>query len=202
MQARQPLEPQTLTRNGLDRHGLADIDSADAFTAEEPISSQAYRDVLGRFGSGVTIVTMREDNKRHGLTVSAFSSLSADPPMVAVTIDRKHTAHQILAKSGAAFGVNLLAQDQQALSDRFAWVKDQDRFAEGSWQDGVTGSPLLQDALAWLDCRVRYRLEVGSHSIFVGLAVASYFDADPLREPLLYWNRAYRKICEPVGEPA
>jgi flavin reductase (DIM6/NTAB) family NADH-FMN oxidoreductase RutF len=156
------------------------------------IAPALFRDALSRFPAGVTVVTIKAGDRVHGLTVSAFASVSPDPPLVAVIIDHQHTAHRLLESSGASFAVNILGEDQQELSDRFAWTRDEDRFQAGSWGSADTGAPVLVDALAWLDCRVHSRLPAGTHTIYVGEVVAA---ATPeRRRPLLYWDRAYRRL--------
>ena len=132
------------------------------------ISSEDYREALRHFPSGVTIVTVRAEGEVHGLTVSAFASVSPDPPLVLVMIDHRHRAFGLLEKPDAVFAVNILHQDQVELSNRFAWVKNEDRFAEGSWTTAATGAPVLEDALAWLDCTIHSRLAAGTHTIYVG----------------------------------
>ncbi len=158
-----------------------------------PIDTDSYRDALRHFPAGVTLVTLRAAGEVHGLTVSAFVSISPDPPLVAVAIDRGHSAHQLLEKSDAVFAVNILAADQQALSDRFAFLKDGDRFAEGDWGSAATGAPILQDALAWLDCSIYARHCVGTHTIYVGHVEASSVPREG-EQPLIYWNRGYRGV--------
>lgn len=157
------------------------------------ISTGAFRDVLRHFASGVTLVTSRAGDRVFGLTVSAFSSLSADPPLIAVVIDQRSSIHPALAAEGAAFAVNILAEDQRELSDRFAFVPDVDRFAEGVWGATEDGTPVLEDALAWLACTVEARHTVGSHTLYVGrVREASTPRAE--HKPLVYWNRDYRKL--------
>ena len=112
------------------------------------ITSEQYREALRHFPSGVTIVTIKSGEKRHGLTVSAFASVSPEPPLIAVMIDQRHHAYPLLETEGAVFAVNILRQEQEELSNRFAWVKDEDRFAMGDWTTGVTGAPVLADAAA------------------------------------------------------
>ncbi len=162
------------------------------------IGSEDFRDALRHFPSGVTIVTMPggEDGEPHGLTVSAFASVSPKPPLIMIMIDHRSTAHRILQKEGAVFAVNILAQDQVMLSNRFAWVKDEDRFAEGDWTTAVTGAPVLNDALAWLDCTIFGRYEAGTHTIYVGEVQASSVPR-PDVSPLVYWNRGYRWLKAP-----
>ncbi len=158
------------------------------------VSTDSFRDVLRHFPSGVTIVTIQSGAERHGLTVSAFASISPTPPLIMVAIDRKHYAESLLQSVGTTFAVNVLGADQQALSDRFAWVNDEDRFAEGNWTTAETGAPILADALAWLDCRISTRHNAGTHTIYVGEVVASSVPR-PDEAPLVYWNRAYRNLA-------
>jgi flavin reductase (DIM6/NTAB) family NADH-FMN oxidoreductase RutF len=99
----------------------------------------------------------------------------------------------LLQKEGATFAVNILREDQQELSNRFAYLQDEDRFRVGHWTTAVTGAPVLADALAWLDCTVFGRQGAGTHTIYVGEVQASSVPhAEEL--PLVYWNRAYRAL--------
>jgi len=158
------------------------------------IASEEYRDALRHFAAGVTIVTIKAADQRHGLTVSAFASVSPDPPLVCVLIDHKHHAQQLLQEADATFAVNILAEDQSELSNRFAWVKDEDRFAAGRWTTAATGAPVLADALAWLDCRIVARHVAGTHTIYVGEVQAASSPREGKR-PLVYWNRGYRRLA-------
>jgi flavin reductase (DIM6/NTAB) family NADH-FMN oxidoreductase RutF len=163
-----------------------------------PISSEEYRNALRHFPAGVTIVTIRSGEEIHGLTVSAFASVSPEPPLVMVIIDHKHRAHELLQQAGAVFAVNILAQNQIEISNRFAWVKDEDRFEAGKWSTAVTGAPILLDALAWLDCTMHAHYPAGTHTIYVGEIQGSQV---PRAEepPLIYWNRGYRKLKKVEG---
>jgi flavin reductase (DIM6/NTAB) family NADH-FMN oxidoreductase RutF len=158
-----------------------------------PISSEAFRDALRHFPAGVTIVTIKSGLEVHGLTVSAFASISPEPPLILVCIDHRHHAHDLFKEPGATFAVNILREDEQELSNRFAYVKDEDRFAAGQWTVAVTGAPVLEDALAWLDCTVFSHQRAGTHTIYVGEVQAS---SVPHAEehPLVYWNRAYHSL--------
>ena len=164
-----------------------------------PINSEEYREAMRHFPSGVTIVTVRCGPKQHGLTVSAFASVSPMPPMIAVIIDHRHTAYELMERPDAVFAVNILRADQRELSNRFAWVKDEDRFAEGDWSTAATGAPILTDALAWLDCKIYSRHAAGTHTIYVGEVQASNVP-QPDAKPLVYWNRGYRDLVIP-GSP-
>jgi flavin reductase (DIM6/NTAB) family NADH-FMN oxidoreductase RutF len=158
------------------------------------ISSEDFRNALRHFPSGVTIVTIKSGEQIHGLTVSAFASVSPDPPLIAIIIDQHHTAFNLLEKEGASFAVNILHQDQINLSNRFAWLKDQDRFTKGSWKTSVTGAPILTDVVAWMDCSIYTKHTAGTHTIYIGLVEASDVPK-PDELPLIYWNRGYRQLA-------
>lgn len=159
------------------------------------ITSEQYREALRHFPSGVTIVTIKAPSQEqpHGLTVSAFASLSPEPPLIMIAVDHRSSAHALLQEEGATFAVNILPEDMIEMSNRFAWLKDGDRFAEGNWETAVTGAPVLQDALAWMDCTICDQKKTGTHTIFIGKVEASETpQAD--KSPLIYWNRGYRSV--------
>lgn len=160
-----------------------------------PIKSEDFRDVLRHFPAGVTIVTVKAGDDTHGLTVSAFASVSPTPPLISVIIDQKGRGHELLERSDAVFAVNILRQDQEELSNRFAWSKE-DRFALGNWRTASTGALVLDDALAWLDCTVYSRHTAGTHTIYIGEVQASSVNT-PDEAPLVYWNRKYRYFSTP-----
>lgn len=143
--------------------------------------------------TAVTVVTTDGRAGRYGVTVSAMSSVSADPPAVLVCV---HNASPAAAAIGVnkAFCVNLLAADQAALSDRFAGRhKAADRFA-GIGTDALgTGAPVLRDALSIFDCRLLESHRFGTHSVFIGLVVGARHGEGA---PLVYHNRAY---CRPAA---
>lgn len=158
-----------------------------------PINSESFRDAMRHFPAGVTIVTVKSGETIHGLTVSAFASVSPEPPLISVTIDHRHTAFPMLEEEGATFAVSILGEDQMELSNRFAWLKNEDRFKAGEWKTALTGAPFLADALAWLDCTIHARCRAGTHTIYVGEVQAS--SVPRAGEPaLVYWNRGYRRL--------
>jgi len=157
------------------------------------IPSEAFRAALRCFPAGVTVVTLRAGEEIHGLTVSAFASVSPEPPLVAVIVDQRHKASELLARPGTTFAVNVLGEDQVELSNRFAWLKDEDRFDAGEWTSAATGAPILADALAWLDCRIHGSHVAGTHTIYVGEVEASGVPREGA-PPLVYWNQGYRKL--------
>jgi flavin reductase (DIM6/NTAB) family NADH-FMN oxidoreductase RutF len=110
-----------------------------------------------------------------------------------IAIDQRHNASPLLEREGACFAVNILHRDQQELSNRFAWTKDEDRFSVGQWGIAFTGAPVLENALAWLDCTIHSSYKTGTHTIYVGEVQASHTPR-PDGEPLVYWNRGYRHL--------
>lgn len=155
-----------------------------------PIDPSAFRATMGRFASGITVITARDaDGADVGMTVSAFSSLSLDPPLVLVCIDRAASVGPTL-ETAESFGVNVLSQDQEAISRRFA-ERDVDRFQGVAYTRGHSGVPLLDGALAQLECRVTERHPGGDHTILIGAV-----ESAEVREgnPLLYYRGGYRRL--------
>ncbi len=156
------------------------------------IDPDTFRATLGRFATGVTVLTAIDaDGRDHGMTVSAFCSLSLDPPLVLACIDQRAGMHTVLAE-GAPFAVNVLAAGQEALSRRFAVGEQGDRFAGVGYQRAAGGAALLDGVLAWLDCRVAARHPGGDHAIVVG-AVHEAGTRDSAR-PLLYYRSGYASL--------
>jgi flavin reductase (DIM6/NTAB) family NADH-FMN oxidoreductase RutF len=147
---------------------------------------------LARRVSGVAIVTARDGDRIHGMTVSAFTEVSLEPPLVLVCAEKTSHTHPVIARGGN-FALNLLARDQSALSDRFASKQDEERRFDGlDYETGVTGAPLLKGTVATLECRVRSAHEAGDHVIYVGEVVGLRRSE---REPLVYWVGAYRGLA-------
>ena len=156
-----------------------------------------FKGVLSRFASGVTIVTVQHAGQRHGLTASSFSSLSLNPPLVLVCVGKHAYSHALIEQS-RAFAVNILSRAQQEWGARFANPKIVDRFAGITYNEAITGSPILPGSLAWVDCTLHQAYDAGDHTIFVGEVVAG--DVVPLEQlaampPLLYYNRDWRTVA-------
>ena len=157
------------------------------------MSSERFREALGRWASGVAIVTSRVGERVHGMTVSAFSSVSLDPPLVLVCADKASDTYAVIAEAGF-FAVNILSSEQQDLSNRFASKKDDyRRFVGLETREAVTGAPLLPGCLAHLDCQLVATHDAGDHVIYVGRVEA--VEEDAAREPLLHFQSAYRALA-------
>jgi flavin reductase (DIM6/NTAB) family NADH-FMN oxidoreductase RutF len=154
------------------------------------IDSAAFRQACGKFATGITIVTViGADGLPHGMTVNSFTSVSLEPPLVLVCIDRKAT---ILPKLEAsrAIGINILAEDQRDLSAQFA-RRGTDRFETVPWTAGELGVPLIDGALAHYECSVTSVTEGGDHLIFI--AEVRHLQCFAGR-PLLYYESRYETL--------
>lgn len=147
------------------------------------IDATTFRDALGRFASGVTVVTMDTDGGPRGITVNAFSSLSLDPPLVGVAIDHRAGAHGSLSQA-SRFGVSILARSQQILSDRFAGREVE---VEVEWER-LADAPVVRGALVELSCEIVQRVVIGDHTLFVGRVEAALTRDGT---PLLYHRGGY-----------
>lgn len=140
---------------------------------------ERFRDVVGRFASGVTVVTTAHAGADFGMTASAMCSLSLAPPMVLVCVNRRVPTRAAVGRSGV-FAVNILDEDQAELAVRFA-TPHADKFAGVAVTRGPLGCPLVGGALAWLECRVAEDVAGGSHSVFFGeVEAADARDGNPL----------------------
>jgi flavin reductase (DIM6/NTAB) family NADH-FMN oxidoreductase RutF len=154
------------------------------------IGPDEFRAVLGRFASGVTILTARDTEGRdHGMTVNAFCSVSLVPPLVLACIDRTADMYNVLPKA-SHFGISILTEGQEALSRRFAELPS-GRFDGIGYTRSESGVVLLDEALAHLDCRRVDRHDAGDHAIYVGEVEWASCRQD---RPLLYYRGGYAQI--------
>ena len=148
-----------------------------------PISTNKFKKTLGSFATGVTVVTTSLDNKSYGLTVNAFSSLSLDPPLVLICIDKKSESNKILRRS-KIFAVNILHQNQKHLSKIFSDSTNRNRFRDVK----TTGSPIIANSLGYIDCTVKKIISAGDHNIFIG-NIESLNNRN--LDPLIYYRGNY-----------
>jgi flavin reductase (DIM6/NTAB) family NADH-FMN oxidoreductase RutF len=171
--------------------------------------ARAFREVLGRFATGVTVVTaycadeegtcgqLPHPPGQHawGTTVNAFSSVSLDPPLVLICIGRERSIHPVIASAGR-FGVNILGESSQQLSDCFAGAPSalpRSAFCDAPFHRGVAGTPVLDAAIAHLECEVEQAVDAGDHTIYIGRVVSAHADDDH-QYPLLYFRGRYLQI--------
>jgi len=157
-----------------------------------PINSELFRQVLSRFATGVTIVTTHHGETMHGLTVNSFCSVSLEPPLVLVCVDKNAQSHDLI-KQGGNFAVNFLTVAQEALSRLFSanHLSAAERFAGIPFHPEMTGAPVLDESLGWLDCKLFAAYAGGDHTIFVGEVMA--LGQSRREEPLLYYQSEYQK---------
>ncbi len=159
-----------------------------------PISPDDFRNTLSRFASGVTVVTTKDAaGNLHGITVSAFSSVSLEPPLVLICIEKATGSHYAFIES-KMFVVNILSAEQVTLSERFA-SQIAGKFDGIDLTHNVDGLPLLSGCLANLECRVVDVCDGGDHTIFVGeVENSAVFDGDPL----VYFRSDYGRLGDRI----
>ncbi|HRC61887.1 MAG: flavin reductase family protein [Dehalococcoidia bacterium] len=155
------------------------------------IDQRLYRDVIGRFATGVTVITFRTDHVTRGMTANAVASLSLDPTLLIACIDKRTSAHAALAQADG-FAVNILAEDQLEISRLFA-RPGLEGMGDVEYRTAVTGAPILDGVLAWFDCAVHERFDGGDHTIFVGRVLELSLER-PEADPLLFYAGGYRTL--------
>jgi len=156
-----------------------------------PIDKSVFRRVLGTFAAGVTVVTtVDRDGARYGLTATAFTSVSLDPPLVLVCVDKRSESLPHL-HSSQIFAVNFLAVGDDETSRLFA-TTGADKFSAIASSVAVTGAPILERVVGYVDCRVVNAIDAGDHFIFVGQVEAASATDDV--QPLVYFRGGYRTV--------
>ena len=173
------------------------VDSATGDTTPDDarivvtIDPDTFRSVLGRFASGITVVTARDpDANDCGMTVSAFCSVSLTPPLVLICVDRIASMHDMLLET-PHFAVNILAAHQEPLSRRFSGPDEHKRFDGLGYARGLTGVALLDDALAHIECRRVASHPAGDHSVIIGEVETATAHS---HRPLLYYRGGYAQL--------
>jgi flavin reductase (DIM6/NTAB) family NADH-FMN oxidoreductase RutF len=154
------------------------------------IEKNELRRVMGHFATGVTVITtLRASGELHGLTANAFTSVSLIPPLVLICVDKKAESYPCFEET-KVFTVNILASDQEAISRRFA-VSGGDKFQGVAYRAGANNAPILEGALAYIECRVTNTIDGGDHTIYLGEV-----EQAETREvkPLLFFRGGYREI--------
>jgi len=162
----------------------------------EPIGfgAKEFRATVGAFATGVTVVTTSGEQHGYGMTANAFSSVSLDPPLILVCVISHSEGSEHIQRNGC-FAVNILRAEQEPLSRYFASrdrPRGRDAFSEVSHRLASTGSPVLDGAVAFLDCRLHAEHEAGDHQIFIGEVLELAYD--PEGEPLLFHGGGYKLI--------
>ncbi len=165
----------------------------DLLIFKNEVTPDDIRRAMRQWSTGVTIVSSVYDGFQHAMTVNSFTSISLDPPVILVSLNRAARTVRLVEKSGV-FGVTILEESQKAISERFAGfiAEDSDRFAGLETFTLVTGAPLISKGLAYLDCQVFQSLDVGGNALFLGKIVG--LGLAQTGRPLAYYNQDYRSI--------
>ena len=148
-----------------------------------------FRAGMRRLAGAVTLITTSCRGEKQGLTASAVCSLTADPPLLLVCINKSASAHDPISESNF-FAVNVLAADQMGMAQVFSdTAKTAERFKSGEWTTGITGAPLLKGALVTFDCEIEQRVAKGTHTIFIGLVKGVHLGENPAS--LIYFNGTF-----------
>jgi len=157
------------------------------------LDAAGFRKLIGHFATGVTVITTANDGLLHGMTANAITSVSLDPLLLLVCVDRQAHAYEQLLESGR-FAVNILAEDQEDISRLFATKSEPERgqLRGAAFRLGEHGTPLLEECLAYVECEVADRFEAGDHTIFIGAVL----DGQVLRDapPLVFYQAAYWRL--------
>ena len=151
---------------------------------------RTLRDALGCFATGVTVVTCQTDDGPAGLTVNSFTSVSLDPPLLLVCLNKSASSAQPLIEA-PHFAVNVLQTRQQPASIRFS-TRDEDRFGATPWSNGEAGAPIFEESLGVFECAHHAVHDGGDHHILIGRVIKARFDA--ALDPLLYFRGSYRRL--------
>ena len=158
--------------------------------------------VMGHFATGISVVTTLDGEQPAGITVNAFSSVSLEPPLVMVALDRRRFITPLVRRFGR-YAVNVLGSDQQLLSDCFAHAPvspGREDFCGAAWHAGPTGLPLLDGSIATLECTVVETFSAGDHDLFIG-RVDSMGEHREGTAPLLYFRRRYLRVEQGSDSP-
>jgi flavin reductase (DIM6/NTAB) family NADH-FMN oxidoreductase RutF len=154
-----------------------------------------FRGIIGHFATGVAVITTAAGDELQGMTANAVASLSLDPVMVLICVDRETHTHGVLERGGV-FAVNILGQHQEEVSRIFAQRAEPEigRLRGVGYVIGRTGTPILEDCMAFIECRVAEMFEGGDHSIFLGEVVHEAIVNDV--PPLLFYRGQYRRLTD------
>jgi flavin reductase (DIM6/NTAB) family NADH-FMN oxidoreductase RutF len=178
-------EPQILVEGAM----------SQALQAKNSETTERFVAAMGMAATGVSVVTTDGPAGRFGLTVSAVSSVSAEPPLVLACINRKSPAAAAIAANGA-FSVNVLAAGNRSVAETFAGRPSAGKpydFSDEDWDEGGTGLPVLAHAAAIFECEMEQAYDAGTHRIFIGRVIAA---RQGEAKPLVYCNRAFARVSD------
>jgi 3-hydroxy-9,10-secoandrosta-1,3,5(10)-triene-9,17-dione monooxygenase reductase component len=156
------------------------------------IDQSSFRSTVGRYASGITIITGHDDQGPIGFTCQSFYSVSVDPPLVSFSVMRTSTTYPRIRDTGT-FTVNILSRDQEAVSNQFA-RRGTDKWANIQWSTTAQGNPILDRSPAWLDCTIWAEHDAGDHIIVLGRVIELGTSRGEHPDPLLYFQGQYRTL--------
>jgi flavin reductase len=165
----------------------------------QTFSGKEFRSTVGAFATGVTVVTTRGEEHAYGMTANAFSSVSLDPPLILVCVINPSEGAEHITRNGV-FAVNILGVDQEPMSRYFASrdrPKGRDAFRDVPHRIAASGSPILEGAAAFMDCRLHATHEAGDHLIFIGEVLE--LDVREGGTPLVFHGGGYKLLAPPLG---
>jgi len=168
-------------------------------TSKPTFDARAFRDVVGRFATGVTVITTHDEDEFRAMTANSFTSVSLDPPLVLVCVVKSASIHEPIASS-RRFAVNILGEDQSDVSGLFARHGELDEPMGGvPYHLGQLGLPLVQGALAWLECELWADYDGGDHTIYVGEVIEIHVERSAGR-PLLFFSGGYGSLSDDLPD--
>ena len=161
-------------------------------TAIEPLG---FREVLGHFASGITVIASHIDDEPIGFTCQSFYSVSMSPPLVSFSVMSSSASYPRIRQSGR-FSVNILSEEQIHISNQFA-RRGTDKWQGVEWRESPLGNPIIAGSLHWLDCEIYAEHTAGDHLIVIGEVKAINLQEAAATQPLLYFKGQYCNIAEP-----
>jgi flavin reductase (DIM6/NTAB) family NADH-FMN oxidoreductase RutF len=184
---------EPLWQHGLDTQLPRLYDENTIVNQKMTIDAEQLRAAMRAWTSGVTIVTATYSGEKHGMTVSSFTSISLDPPLIVISLQTISRTHELVSRA-QAFGVTILASDQQGLSERFASspLNMGDRLEGLQTETLVSGAPFIKGGLTYLDCRVTQTVLAGMNTLFIAEVIA--VRGNDHAAPLIYHDRNYHGL--------
>ena len=158
---------------------------------------ERFKQAMGLYPATVNVISAQHEGQRQGMTATAVCSLTMDPPQILACVNKSTTSHECIVESGH-FCVNVLERSQEDISNVFASPADPDKPDKyergGTWKVGIHELPLLEDALANIQCQLSESIDTATHSIFIGTVLEVRFSPDA--PPLVYCNRGYTGLAD------
>ncbi|TDF82617.1 flavin reductase [Pseudomonas sp. H9] len=170
--------------------------SSSSMPLAPPVATADFCKGMRHLAGACVVIASGNDREKAGLTATAVCSITADPPRLLICVNRNVFAHEVIKRAGA-FSINVLAHDQEFIAKRFAGmvegVSGEQRFAQSNWAAGVTGVPLLEDALVSFECRLAEVIPASTHDMFIG-EVVGIQGVQAQQSPLVYFNSRFAAL--------